>query len=148
MTGREVGRVDWDPHERLMHLVSCFSRPRRLPACRGNLSASALRSDVTSLQRESVMHQVERRRCEELTPSELALLKTCGGEIRRSDHRARELARSRAPTEHGAVQGYGPRVMSVLRDWKLPAVFKVVIGRTWALIKADAAQFRRRPGHQ
>ena len=94
------------------------------------------------------MHQVERRRREQLTPAELALLKTCGGEIRRSDRQALELARSSVPIERLAVRGYGWKVISLARDCKMPAVFKAVVRRTSDLIKADLAQLRRRLGHQ
>lgn len=40
------------------------------------------------------MNQVDRRQQEQLLSEELALLKTCGGEIRKSDYRARERARA------------------------------------------------------
>jgi len=91
------------------------------------------------------MHPVERRRREQLTPAELALLKTCGGEIRRSDHRALALARSSAPSERFAARTSTPRAISVA---KVLVVFEAVLRRTSDMIKADLAHFRRRPGHQ
>jgi hypothetical protein len=94
------------------------------------------------------MHQVERRRREQLTPAELALLKTCGGEIRRSDHRAAELARSSSPAERLAVQSCTRSAISFARDRRMLAVFNAIVRRTSDLIKADLAQLRRRLGHQ
>ena len=94
------------------------------------------------------MNQVERRQREQLRPEELALLKTCGGEIRKGDHRALELARSSA-TECLPVESLGKKTIPSQRFCKAHgsvAVLKAIARRTWALIKAVAAQFRRRPG--
>ena len=93
------------------------------------------------------MNQVERRQREQLRPEELALLKTCGGEIRKGDHRGLELARSSA-TECLPVSPSAKTIPSqrFCKAHGSVAVLKAIARRTWALIKAVAAEFRRRPG--
>ena len=92
------------------------------------------------------MIQVDRRWANELRPEELALLKSCGGQIRKSDYRALELARTMGCpatveppyVQRGSSSYYRYRAIETLR-WLL----KSAIERTRLMVKADADYFRR-----
>ena len=98
------------------------------------------------------MNQVERRQREELLPGELALLKTCGGEIRKGDRHALEMARTstRDATQRPLDETYPAETR---RSWgtfkareRTIAVLKAMGRRMADLFKVDSAQLRRRPG--
>ena len=83
------------------------------------------------------MNQVDRRQREQLRPEELALLQTCGSEIRKTDHEAVALARTR----------HVSNPTSPARFFKRPCAFiQSIATRSWNLIRADVAHARRRPG--
>jgi hypothetical protein len=92
------------------------------------------------------MIQVDRRSAIQLRPEELALLKSCGAEIRKGDYRALELARSkrcpqsgRYDVQQGASLWYRSRAAEALRS-----LLKTAIERTRLMVKADANYLRRR----
>ena len=85
------------------------------------------------------MNQVDRRQREQLRPEELALLRTCGSEIRKTDHEAIALARTRHVSNTTSPARF------FKRRWAF-RVIKSIATRSWNLIKADVAHARRRPG--
>ena len=86
------------------------------------------------------MNQVDRRQREQLLPQELALLRSCGNEIRRTDSEALDLARIRAD------RNITPTERLFKARWTLRALLKGIARRTWEMLKADAAHLRRRQG--
>jgi len=92
------------------------------------------------------MIQVDRRSAIQLRPEELALLKSCGAEIRKGDYRALELARSKGSPQSGSsdVQlgaGFSYRNRAAKT---LCSLLKKAIERTRLMVKADANYLRRR----
>ena len=84
------------------------------------------------------MNQVDRRHCAQLRVEELALLYTCGSEIRKTDHEAVALARTRHVSNTTSPARFFKR--GIFR------VIQSIAMRSWNLIKADVAHARRRPG--
>ena len=76
------------------------------------------------------MNQFERRQREQLLAEELALLKSCGGEIRRTDRGALALARIRGVGNTTSAE----RICKAVRT-----LSKSIARRTRDLFKADAA---------
>ena len=71
------------------------------------------------------MNQVDRREREQLFPEELALLKSCGSEIRQTDREALALARTKGNTTSAE------RFFKVRRTMRL--LSESIARRTWAL---------------
>jgi hypothetical protein len=90
------------------------------------------------------MNQVDRRRREQLLPEELALLKSCGGEIRKTDREAMKLVRARCGLAVGKTTS-GQRVFKA--HWTLTGFIKGLARKTWLMLKADAPHLSRRHGH-
>ena len=86
------------------------------------------------------MNQVDRRPRERLRPEELALLKTCGSEIRKTDQEALDMALSKGVRSTRSTQ----RFFKV--RWTISVLSKSLARRTWELLKADEAYVRRRLG--
>ena len=80
------------------------------------------------------MNHFERRQREQLIAEELALLKSCGGEIRRTDRGALALARIRGVGNTTSAE----RICKAVRT-----LSKSIPRRTWDLFKADVAHGRR-----
>ena len=78
------------------------------------------------------MNQVDRRQREQLLPEELALLKSCGSEIRQTDHEALALARIKGNTTSAERFFKVRRTMRLLSD--------SIASRTWGLLKAHHAE--------
>ena len=79
------------------------------------------------------MNQFERRQREQLLAEELALLKSCGGEIRRTDRGALALARIRGVGNTTSAE----RFFKVRRTRRLHS--DSIVSRTWDLLKAHHA---------
>ena len=102
------------------------------------LQRSTVRSPKFSTTTMGVgMNQVERRQREQLLAEELALLRSCGGEIRRTDREALALARIRGVGNLTSVE----RICKAVRT-----LSKSIVRRTRGLIKADVPHGRRRLG--
>ena len=85
------------------------------------------------------MNQVDQRQRDQLLPQELALLKSCGNEIRRTDSEALDLARVRgSPNTTPTAR--------LCKAWTLRALVKAIARRTRDMLKADAARLRGRQG--
>ena len=76
------------------------------------------------------MNQLDRRQAEQLLPLELALLKSCGSAIRRSDCEALALARVRGIRNTTSTD----RLFKA--RWTLCALLRGMARRTWDLLKA------------
>ena len=83
------------------------------------------------------MSQVDRRQRVQLLSEELALLKSCGSEIRRTDYAALALARSRGVGNTTSAEGFCKAVRSLSKS---------MARRTQAMFEADIANGRRRLG--
>lgn len=77
------------------------------------------------------MNQVDRRQREQLLSEELALLKSCGSEIRQTDQGALALARIKGNTTSAE------RFFKVRRTRRLHS--DSIVSRTWDLLKAHHA---------
>lgn len=91
--GREAREDRWT------HLVALFTS-----AGDGCVVRSSDRLGSNGYPVGIALNQVDRRQCEQLLPQEVALLKSCGNEIRKTDYEALDLARARGvrnttPTE-------------------------------------------------
>ena len=86
------------------------------------------------------MNQVDRRQREQLLPEELALLKSCGNEIRKTDQEALTLVRTRGVGNTTSAERFF-KVRSTILN-----LSKSIARRARDLLNADATHVRRRPG--
>jgi hypothetical protein len=84
--------------------------------------------------------EIERRQREQLLREEVALLKSCGGEIRKTDYEAADLARLRG------LRNTAPPERVFKDRWVLRALLRAMTRQTRGMPKVDAARLRRRPG--
>ena len=85
------------------------------------------------------MSQVDRRQREQLLSQEVALLKSCGSEIRKTDYEALGLARVRG------VRDTTPTERFFKVRWALRTLVKAIARRTWDRSRQTHPS-RRRPG--
>ena len=127
-TGREAREDRWT------HFVALFTS-----AGDGCVVRSSDRPSSNGHPVGVALNQVDRRQCKQLLHQELALLKSCGNEIRKTDCEALDLARDRS------VHNPTPPERLFTARWTFRAL-KAIARRTWDMLKAEARHLRRRSG--